>query len=53
MFYVEVIRHTPYEESLWYDFDDLADAIAFAQREYNMYGVEDVKVYYNDEVVGW
>lgn len=53
MFYVEVIRHTPYEESLWYDFDDLADAIAFAQREYNTYGVKDTIVYDEEEVIDW
>lgn len=45
MFYVDVIRHTPYHETLSYDFEDYESALAFAQKEYNTFGVDYVCIY--------
>lgn len=45
MFYVDVIRFAPYHETLSYDFEDYESALAFAQKEYNMFGVDYVCIY--------
>ena len=49
MFYVEVQRFSPYLESLWYEFDDLEEAIDFANENRCLMGVDDCYIYDDDE----
>ena len=51
MWQVEVLRNEPYTECLLYDYDDEAEARAFAKETAQLYGVERVNLWLGDTCV--